>query len=172
MIYGNSNLTQKEAEKQPTSLESQTLVATAEAFLAPTKYLETCAPISITKDFKAHLCGTQTQWNLLDDDFEIVNPKEAKKVWVRRLMERCRADWDGILESWMKPKWMRRSRVGVEKRKKVPEDVEGTSSYVIHIGRSKIFRAHTQELEKRTRKRASKVHMFERLHKINKDRLR
>nr|GEY67503.1 GRAS protein [Tanacetum cinerariifolium] len=52
-------------------------------------------------------------------------------------------DWDGILESWMKPKWMRRSKVGDENRKKVPEDVEGTSSYVRHTDGSKSFRAHT-----------------------------
>ncbi|GJZ38262.1 hypothetical protein Tco_0584453 [Tanacetum coccineum] len=104
-------------------------------------YPETCAPISITKDFKAHFCGTQTQWSLLDDDFvdllhlcyldryqyeETVDLKEARKVWVRRSMVRCRGTWAmvtknyGILESWM-----RRSMLVAEIRKKVPEDVEG-----------------------------------------------
>ena len=33
------------------------------------RYLESCAAISITKDFKAHFRGTQTQWSQLDDDF-------------------------------------------------------------------------------------------------------
>nr|GEY96525.1 hypothetical protein [Tanacetum cinerariifolium] len=51
---------------------------------------------------------------------ETVDPKEAKTVWVRRLMNRCRADWDGILESWMKPKWMSRSKVGAENKKRFP----------------------------------------------------
>ena len=107
-----------------------------------------------------------------------MDPKEARKVWVRRSMERCRgtwamvrkkcekdsgssnkadwrnfrpefvnvaADWDCIIESWMKLEWMRRSKVGAENRKKVPGDVEGTSSYVRHTGGSKSFRAHSHE---------------------------
>ncbi|GJV82615.1 GRAS protein [Tanacetum coccineum] len=166
----------------PSSLESQTLVATAEA--------------------------DRYQYE------ETVDPKEARKVWVRRAMERCRgtwamvrikcekksgssnkvdwmnfclefvnvaANWDVILESWMKLEWMKRSKVVAENRKSVPGDVEATTSYVRHTTGSKSFRAHTHEvvntlsnysldgqLEKRTGKQASKVHMFERLHKRNK----
>ncbi|GKC49802.1 hypothetical protein Tco_1072547 [Tanacetum coccineum] len=102
-----------------TPVDSQTHVAPSEAVSSTTTsmfltfclalefrlYLEACAAISITKDFKAHFCGTQTQWSHLDDEFvdllyqcfldrdqyeETVDPKEARKVWVRRAMERCR----------------------------------------------------------------------------------
>ncbi|GJR21719.1 hypothetical protein Tco_0970246 [Tanacetum coccineum] len=158
------------------------------------QYLEACAAILIMKDFKAHFRGTQTEWSKLDDAFvdllyqcfldryqyeEIMDPKEARKVWVRRAMERCRgtwamvrikceknsrssnkadwmnfrpefvnvaADWDVILESWMKLEWMRRSKVGAENRKSILGDVEGTSSYVRHTAGSKSFRAHTHEV--------------------------
>nr|GFC63924.1 hypothetical protein [Tanacetum cinerariifolium] len=87
--------------------------------------------ISITKDFKAHFRGTPTHSSNLDDDFvdclyqcfldryqyeETIDPKEARKVWVRRSTERCLVnvefDWDGILESWMKVQCVRRSKVG------------------------------------------------------------
>ncbi|GKC67621.1 hypothetical protein Tco_1100219, partial [Tanacetum coccineum] len=50
-------------------------------------YLEACAAISITKDFKAHFCGTQTQWSHLDDEFVdllyqcfLVGAENRKKV--------------------------------------------------------------------------------------------
>nr|GEU52364.1 GRAS protein [Tanacetum cinerariifolium] len=58
------------------------------------------------------------------------------------------ADLDGILDSWMKEECQRRSRTGAENKKKVHGDLEG---------------------EKKG-KRASKVHMFEILHKRNKDK--
>nr|GEY98273.1 EGF domain-specific O-linked N-acetylglucosamine transferase-like [Tanacetum cinerariifolium] len=72
------------------------------------------------------------------------------------------ADWDCIIESWM-----RQSKVDADNRKKVPGDVEGTSSYIRHTSGSKSFRSHTHELEKEGKK-ASKVVEFERLHKRNK----
>ncbi|GJU10946.1 hypothetical protein Tco_1133342 [Tanacetum coccineum] len=33
------------------------------------------------------------------------------------------ADWDGILDSWMKEEWQRRSRAGAENKKKVHGDL-------------------------------------------------
>ncbi|GJT06534.1 hypothetical protein Tco_0840996, partial [Tanacetum coccineum] len=89
-------------------------------------YLEACAAISITKDFKAYFRGTQPQWSNLDDDFA-------------DLLYQC-------FLSWIKEEWMRQSKVGAENRKKVPRDVEGTRSYVRHTAGSKSFRAHTHEL--------------------------
>nr|GEZ65644.1 putative transposase-like protein [Tanacetum cinerariifolium] len=62
---------------------------------------------------------------------------------------------------------MRQSKVDADNRKKVPGDVEGTSSYIRHTAGSKSFRSHTHELEKEGKK-ASKVVEFERLHKRNK----
>nr|GEY76351.1 retrovirus-related Pol polyprotein LINE-1 [Tanacetum cinerariifolium] len=184
--------------------------------IGPSEYLEACAAISITKDFKAHFRGTQTQWSHLDDEFldllyqcfldryqyeETVDPKEARKVWVRRAMERCRgtwarvrikrekksgsknkadwknfrpefvnvaADWDGILESWMKEEWVRRSKVGAENRKRVLGDVESAKSYVRHTGGSKSFRTHTHQWANESGKRPSNLKLFEKLCKKNR----
>nr|GEY29895.1 GRAS protein [Tanacetum cinerariifolium] len=88
---------------------------------------------------------------------EIVDPKEARKVWVRMSTERCRgawamvkkhcvkksgngnnahwkyfrpefvnveADWDGILESWVKVEWVRRSKVRAENKERVLGEVD------------------------------------------------
>ncbi|GJR88212.1 hypothetical protein Tco_0212223 [Tanacetum coccineum] len=118
--------------------------------VAVPRYLEACAAISITKDFKAYFRGTQPQWSNLDDDFvdllyqcfldryqyeETVDPKDARKDsgsknkadWTnfRPDIVNVVADWDCIIESWIKEEWMRQSKVGAENRKKVPRDVEG-----------------------------------------------
>ncbi|GKD20248.1 hypothetical protein Tco_1221951 [Tanacetum coccineum] len=126
------------------------------------KYLEACAAISITKDFKAYFRGTQTQCSNLDDDFvdllyqcfldryqyeETVDPKDARKMNFRLEFVNAVADWDCIIESWIKEEWMKQSKVGAENRKNVLRDVEG----------------------EKTGKKASKVDEFERLHNRNKD---
>nr|GFB88136.1 GRAS protein [Tanacetum cinerariifolium] len=67
-----------------------------------------CAAVSITKDFKVHFRGTPTHSSNLDDDFvdclyqcfldryqyeETIDPKEARKVSVRRSTEKCLGTW-------------------------------------------------------------------------------
>ncbi|GKC25648.1 hypothetical protein Tco_1027798, partial [Tanacetum coccineum] len=94
--YLNKNIPKDPSERKPIHI------------IGPSEYLEACAAISIIKDFKAHFCGTQTEWSKLNDDFvdllyqcfldryqyeETMDPKEARKVWVRRAMERCRGTW-------------------------------------------------------------------------------
>nr|GEU76085.1 GRAS protein [Tanacetum cinerariifolium] len=207
----------------PTSLESQTLVATAEIvsststdtnistqkrgprgeysnnnilkdpserklihIIGPSEYLEACAAISITKDFKAHFHGTQTQWSHLDDEFvdllyqcfldryqyeEIVDPKEARKVWVRRAMERCRGTWARVRIKCEKKSG---SKNKADWKNFCPEfvnvaaDWDGKSSYVRHTGGSKSFRTHTHQWANESGKRPSNLELFEKLCKKNR----